>query len=82
MAEVASRTLPFQRRAERTDHEERQILLHELVKTKAQMTQAYSGFNTVSDPDLLESYVFEINALQARYAYYLRRVKTLDAQVV
>ena len=30
------------------------------------------------DPDLIESYVFEINALQARYSYLLRRVKEMD----
>ena len=40
--------------------------------------RAYSGFNTAHDPDLIESYVFEINALQARYSYLLRRVKELD----
>ena len=30
------------------------------------------------DSDLIESYVFEINALQARYNYLLRRVKELE----
>ena len=33
-----------------------------------------------SDGDLIESYVFEINALQARYNYLLRRLKQLGAQ--
>ena len=40
--------------------------------------QAYGGFNTVSDSDLIESYVFEIKALQSRYDYLLRRVKELE----
>ena len=42
------------------------------------IAQAYAGFNAAKDPDLIESYVFEINALQARYSYLLRRVKELD----
>ena len=42
--------------------------------------QAYAGFNAAKDPDLIESYVFEINALQARYSYLLRRVKELDGE--
>ena len=38
------------------------------------------GFNGTGDPDLIESYVFEINSLQARYSYLLRRVKELEGQ--
>ena len=49
-----------------------------LSHTRALISQAYGGFNTASDSDLIESYVFEINALQARYNYLLRRVKELE----
>ena len=49
-----------------------------LARTRTLMNQAYCGFNSASDPDLIESYVFEINALQARYNYLLRRVKELE----
>ena len=48
--------------------------------TRAQINQAYGCFNQTSDGDLIESYVFEINALQARYNYLLRRLKQLGAQ--
>ncbi|MCI8477660.1 MAG: DUF2508 family protein [Oscillospiraceae bacterium] len=58
---------------------ERQTLLDGLARTRTLISQAYSGFNTTQDPDLIESYVFEINALQSRYCYLLRRVKELDA---
>lgn len=58
--------------------EERRVLLEGLVQTRTLVAQAYSGFNTARDPDLIESYVFEINALQSRYSYLLRRVKELD----
>lgn len=59
--------------------EERQELMRSLSRTRALINQAYGGFNCASDSDLIESYVFEINALQARYNYLLRRVKELES---
>lgn len=58
--------------------EERKELLEGLERTKVLIGQAYSCFNGASDPDLIESYVFEINALQRRYSYLLRRVRQID----
>ena len=58
--------------------EERRELLSSLSHTRTLINQAYGGFNTASDSDLIESYVFEINSLQARYNYLLRRVKELE----
>lgn len=58
---------------------ERQELMNSLSHTRTLINQAYGGFNTTSDSDLIESYVFEINALQARYNYLLRRVKDLES---
>ena len=51
--------------------------MHGLEHTRLLMQQAYLQFDTVEDPDLVESAVFEIKALQARYTYLLRRVKAL-----
>ena len=51
-----------------------------LSQTRALIAQAYQGFNDACDPDLIESYVFEINALQSRYTYLLRQVKELDGE--
>ena len=58
--------------------EERQELMSSLAHTRALINQAYGGFHTASDGDLIESFVFEINSLQARYNYLLRRVKELE----
>ncbi len=76
MAEAA-RKFAFGRKA-REDHSERQELLEGLGRTRKLINQAYSCFNSAEDPELIESYVFEINALQARYSYLLRRVKELE----
>ena len=79
MAE-AERTYVFRRRRESERERERRALLESLAQTRTLIAQAYSGFKTAHDADLIESYVFEINALQCRYSYLLRRVKELDGE--
>lgn len=62
--------------------EERQEMMESLAQTRVQINQAYTGFNNTADPDLIESYVYEINALQSRYSYLLRMIKELDGDIV
>ena len=73
-----TRKFPLARRQRRAQEQERQQLMDSLSHTRTLINQAYGGFNTASDGDLIESYVFEINSLQARYNYLLRRVKELE----
>ena len=68
----------FRRKGESVREGELRALKEGLDRTRVLINQAYSGFNGTDDPDLIESYVFEINALQARYSYLLRRVKELE----
>ena len=42
-----------------------------LQETRVLIAQAYAGFNAAADSELVESYVYEIQALQARYSYLL-----------
>lgn len=49
-----------------------------LRQTRFLIRQAYAGFNSAVDGDLVESYIYEIRALQARYSYLLRRRKALE----
>ena len=72
------RVFSFGRRTE-APPTERQELLQSLAATRVQINQAYSGFDTAHDPELVESFVYEINALQSRYSYLLRRIKELEA---
>ena len=76
---VPARIFP-PRRPDGPREAERRELMSSLAQTRALISQAYGGFNSVSDSDLIESYVFEINSLQARYNYLLRRLKQLGAQ--
>ena len=77
MAEAAG-VFTWKKKRNTVRDQERRTLLEGLSQTRLLIAQAYSGFNTARDPDLIESYVFEINALQSRYSYLLRRVKELD----
>ncbi len=67
------------RRRRRTDpnEEERRELMEFMARTRVEINQAYAGFNMQTDPDLVDSHVYEINALQSRYAYLMRRLKEL-----
>lgn len=75
------RAFVFSRRPVSARSAERDQLMQSLAHTRLLINQAYSGFNHASDEDLIESFVFEINALQSRYSYLLRRIKELEASV-
>lgn len=79
MAE-AVRTFPLRRTPPSSNELERKQLVEELSRTRILTNQAYSGFNNANDQDLIESFVYEINALQARCNYLLRRIKALEVQ--
>ena len=80
LAAAGNKVFFFRRRLESERDVELRVLKEGLAKTRTLISQAYAGFNGTGDPDLIESYVFEINSLQARYSYLLRRVKELERQ--
>ena len=59
---------------------EKKELIEVMARTRVEINQAYAGFNQQSDPDLVESYVYEINSLQSRYSYLVRRMKALESR--
>ncbi len=52
--------------------------MESMRSTQSALERAYDGFNRAADGDLIESYVYEINALQRRYSYLLRQVRQLE----
>lgn len=60
----------------------RDSVLHDLEVTRYQLESAYLGFDYVTDPDLIDSYIYEVNALQKRYKYLLSLVSSLDREKV
>lgn len=50
-----------------------------LKSTQTALSHAFAAFDYTSDPDLTESCIFEIRALQSRMNYLLRQIKELEA---
>lgn len=53
-------------------------LINEINKTKVAMEAAYSNFQNVVDPDLIDSCIYEMNAVQNRYRFLLKEAKATD----
>ena len=50
-----------------------------LRHTQQDLSHAFAAFDYASDPELTESCIFEIRALQSRMNYLLRQIKELEA---
>ena len=55
--------------------EENNRLLVEYYDTLIQLRHVRSVFQQVTDPELINACVFEMNALHQRYTYLLQRIK-------
>jgi hypothetical protein len=53
-------------------------LMNEINKTKIAMEAAFSNFQNVVDPDLIDSCIYELNAVQNRYKFLLKQVKASE----
>ena len=50
----------------------RKLSIHEeLAQTRYALEIAYSNFDNVTDPDLIDCYIYEVNALLKRYKYLI-----------
>ncbi len=58
----------------------REQLLSDLKHTKTALDDAYTNFENAVDPDLVDSYIYEVNAVQKRYHFLLKQVQLLDLQ--
>ena len=52
-------------------------LLNEINRTKRQMEDAYSNFQTAMDPDLIDCFIFESNAACKKFHFLLKKAKEL-----
>lgn len=53
-------------------------LLSEINLTKLELETAYSHFENVVDPDLINSCIYRINSIQERYKYLLKQLKAAE----
>lgn len=54
---------------------EKLTIRDELEQARNALEIAYSGFDNVTDPDLIDYYIYEVNAVMKRYKYLLARVE-------
>lgn len=64
----------------RAEEQEAGALERELRETRSRLQRAYDAFDLVSDPDLIEAWIYEINAQRAKYAYLLKQRKALEQE--
>lgn len=50
----------------------------EINETKRALEAAYSKFENVIDPDLIDCSIYEVNAAQQKYKFLLKQAKALD----
>jgi len=50
----------------------------ELLLTRNALENAYTGFDNVTDPDLIDCYIYELNAVMKRYKYLLQKAAESD----
>lgn len=48
-------------------------LREELAQTRYALEIAYSNFDNVTDPDLIDCYIYEVNAILKRYKYLIEQ---------
>ena len=56
----------------------RECIMDDIEKTKEELETAYSGFDNVTDPDLIDYYIYEVNAVLKRYRYLLNQAAALS----
>ena len=52
--------------------------MEDLARTKSALDRAYSNFENVVDPDLVDSSIYELQAVQLRYRFLLRQASLLE----
>jgi len=51
------------------------LILTTLERLKKDLDNIHSSLDSVTDPTLIDSFIFEMNALHMRYKFYLRACK-------
>ena len=57
---------------------EEQRLLNDLKLTQAELEIAYSGFDNATEPDLIDCYIYKVNAVLKRYKFLMEKAAELN----
>lgn len=56
----------------------RMTIQEELEQSRFALEIAYSNFDNVTDPDLIDCYIYEVNAVMKRYKYLLSQAAAME----
>ncbi|MCR5792915.1 MAG: YaaL family protein [Lachnospiraceae bacterium] len=56
----------------------KEALEKDLERTLISLETAYTNFENVTDPDLIDCYIYEVNAAQKRYQFLLKKLAPLQ----
>jgi len=68
------RRRPFGRKKEQLSGED-MIILATLEQLKKELDNIHSSLDSVTDPVLIDSFIYEMNAVNMRYKFYLQQCK-------
>ncbi|MCT4597604.1 MAG: YaaL family protein [Vallitalea sp.] len=55
-----------------------EILLKNIKIAKQALDNAYNNFDVVTDPDLIDSCIYEVKAIQMKYQYLINQAKEMN----
>ncbi len=53
-------------------------VIRDIALTKSALDTAYSNFENVINPDLIDCYIYEVNSVQKRYKFLLELVRQME----
>ena len=54
------------------------LIKNDLHQTAKDLQDAYNNLENVVDPDLIDCYIYELNAVQMRYKFLLATIKKME----
>ncbi len=54
------------------------LLLKDLYRTRSELANAYSNLEYMTDPDLIDYYIYQVNAAQMRHKFLLSKIKQIQ----
>jgi hypothetical protein len=58
------------------------VLLDDLARTQKELDHVYDAFSNVTEPDLIDAYIYQINSVQLRYRFLLNSVKEYHSYTI
>ena len=71
-------TLLFFRKKKKKTNPAYAELVHDLSLTKSALDVAYTNFENVVNPDLIDCYIYEVNSILKRYRFLMQQVQKMQ----